>query len=81
VAEVEVVADDDRGHPQPADEHSLDELLRFFLRLLLVEVDDHRGIDAGLGEQFQALFRIGEQARRRFGPYDRGGVAVERHHR
>ena len=81
MAEVEVVADDDGGDRQPVDEHPLDELLGLLVRLLLVEVDDDRGIDAGRRQQFESLLGIGEQTRRRLGPHDRRRMAIERDHR
>ena len=47
---------------------------------LLVEVDDGRDVHAGGRQQLQLLVEIGEQQRRRLGPHDHGGMAVERDH-
>ena len=79
--EVEVLTDDDGRRGQPVDEHPLDELARRLLRLSLVERQHDGGLDAGLGEQLEALLGIGEQLRCRFRSHDRGRVTVEREHR
>ena len=49
-----------------------------FVGLLLVERQHHRGVDAGRGEQLEALLGIGEQLRRRLRPNDHRRVAIER---
>ncbi len=79
-AEVEVLADDDRPHGQPLDEHALDERLRRLLRLRLVEAQDHGGVEPGGGQQLEALVGRRQQLRCRLGTHDRGGVTVERQH-
>ena len=50
------------------------------LRLRLVEVHDDRGVDAGRGEQLEALLGRRQQLRRRLRAHDRRRVAVEREH-
>ena len=43
-------------------------------------VQHHGGVDAGGGEQLEALLVVGQQLRRRLRPHDRRRVAIERQH-
>ena len=54
-AEVEVLADDHDLDGQGLDQHPIDEVLGQLLGLGDVERDDHRGVDAGGGQQLEAL--------------------------
>ena len=78
VTEVEVAADHDRLGPQCGHQHAFDERFRWLARLAGVEGQHDGGVDAGCGQQFEALTLVGEDRRRRLGTHDRGGVAVER---
>ena len=79
-AEVEVLADDDRAHARARDEDAMDERLRRLVRLVLVERQHDGGVDAGRGEQLEALLRVREQLRRRLRADDHRRVTVERQH-
>ncbi len=61
-------------------EHALDERPGRFKGLGLVETNQHRGIDAGGGEQLQFLFEIGQQPGRRLGAHNARWVTIEGDH-
>ena len=80
VTEVEVAADHDGLGPQRRHEHALDERFGRLARLTGVERQHDGGVDAGGGQQLEALALVGQDRRRRLGAHDGGRVAVEREH-
>ena len=78
VAEVEVLADDDQAGGQLVDEHLLDEVPRPTHRPGSGRRNDHRAIDAAVGQQLQLLLEAGQLLGRRLGAHHRSGMAVER---
>ena len=78
--EVEVLAHHDGLCGQAIDQNALDEVGGTLKRLLFVETYKHRRVDTGGGEELEFLVEVGEQFRRRLGPYDARRMTIEGHH-
>jgi len=77
VAEAEVFALVDLGDVEGVDEDVGDEIAGRHVAELVGEGEDEGGVEAGVGEEFEAAMERGDEGKRRFGTEDAGGVRVE----
>jgi hypothetical protein len=81
IAEMEVVPDDHGPGIEAADQDLPHEVLCGLVGAIPIETDHERIVDARVFEKLQALFEVGQETWRRFGPHDRGRMTVESYDR
>ncbi len=81
LAEVEVLADDNRFGPEAADEHRIDELLGRLTGPRFVEGNDDHGVEPGVGQQLDLVIETRQQFGRQLGSQHPSRVGIERDQR